>query len=300
MAEARDYSDGPGMRWVGAVATLAAGALLAAVVAGWAWQLLGPKPVQIAPRAPGDPVATLLASGIFGGGAGPVAETDAPAAALEGDVQLLGIVAGDDGRGYALFRIGATPKLVAAGDAITGSATLVSVAPQSVTVREGARERSLPLWSRGPIAAPAASSPAGAGESPAPRIRSSSSGPRQVANASSATTSACAPPPGFAGPVIRLNAELLGGLAEQPAAWSALLAGSPDGLVVRASGGYAAMLGLTAGDRIEQANGIALHSPDDVASAVLRPLTDNQGVRLRGVHDGSERELWIASASCAG
>lgn len=286
MAEARDYSDRPGLRAASAVATLFAGALLAAVIAWWVWQLFGPKPMQIASRAPADPVATLLASGIFGGNTGGDTATDASPAAPAGDAQLLGIVAGDDGRGYALFRVGSTTKLVGVGDAITGSATLVSLTPQSVTVREDGRERSVPLWPR--------RRPAVQGNSSAMRNA------QQVTSAAAAPALACAPPPGFTGSVIRLNAELLGGLAGQPAAWSTLLAGSPDGLVVRANGGYAAMLGLTAGDRIEQANGIALHSPDDVASAVLRPLSENQGVRLRGEHDGKERELWIASANCAG
>jgi PAS domain-containing protein len=282
MAEARDYSDGPGLRLAGAMATLAtlvAGAVLAAVVAWWAWQLFGPKPVHIAPRAPDDPVATLLASGMFDGSAGTVAAGGAETTALSGDAQLLGIIAGHEGDGYALFRVGSAPKLVAAGEAITGSATLVSVSPRSVTVREGGRERDIALW---------------------PRVAPAVRGAQPVASAAPPVTPTCAPPPGFAGPVIRLNAELLGGLAGQPSAWSTLLAGSPDGLVVRASGGYAAMLGLSAGDRIEQANGIALHAPDDVASAVLRPLTENQGVRLRGTHDGHEREVWVASASCAG
>ena len=32
------------------------------------------------------------------------------------------------------------------------------------------------------------------------------------------------------------------------------------------------MLGLKKGDRLEQANGMALASPDDVVGAVLRPL----------------------------
>lgn len=295
MAEARDYSDGAGMRAAGALATLVAGAILAAVIAYWMWQAVGPKPVRIAPRAPADPVATLIASGLFGGSASPGVAGDAPAAELQGDVQLLGIIAEDGGQGYALFRVGSTPKVVAAGEVITGAATLVSVAPQSVTVREGGRERSLPLWSPRATTSPPTTAPAAA--SSATSAAASMAAP---VRATSAQSSTCAPPAGFAGPVIRLNAELLAGLREQPAAWSSLLAGSPDGLVVRESGGYAAMLGLAAGDRIEQANGIALRSPDDVASAVLRPLSESQGVRLRGTHDGAQRDVWIASATCAG
>lgn len=297
MAEARDYSDGPGVRAAGALATLVAGAILAAVIAYWVWQAVGPKPVRIAPRAPADPAATLIASGLFGGNAGPGVTVDSSATEVQGDARLLGTIAEDGGKGYAVFRVGSTPKVVAAGEAITGAATLVSVAPQSVIVREGGREHTLPLWSPRATTATQTAPPMEAPTTtsmPAP-MRASS-----AVRTASAQSSTCAPPAGFAGPVIRLNAELLAGLREQPAAWTSLLAGSADGLVVRASGGYAAMLGLSAGDRIEQANGVALRSPDDVASAVLRPLSESQGVRLRGTHDGTQRDVWVASATCAG
>lgn len=287
MAEARDYSEGPGTRAMAAAATLASAAILAAVVAYWAWQILGPVPVRIAPRAPPDPVATLIASGMFGGAPGTGVTADTTPTLLPGAERLLGIIAETGGNGYALFRVGSTPKLVAAGDAITGATILVAVAPDSVTVREGGRERTLALWP--PVSSAATSRAAGETRGGPPVVR-----------IASARDTACAPPAGFAGPVIRLNSELLGGLRDQPAVWSTLLASSPDGLVVRNSGGYAAMLGLAAGDRIEQANGIALHSPDDVTSVVLRPLTENQGVRLRGTHQGAPREIWIANAACAG
>jgi type II secretory pathway component PulC len=60
------------------------------------------------------------------------------------------------------------------------------------------------------------------------------------------------------------------------------------------------MLGLKAGDRIAQANGIALRVPDDVTSAVIRPLIANQGVRVIGSRDGAPQEVWLANVACAG
>ncbi len=69
---------------------------------------------------------------------------------------------------------------------------------------------------------------------------------------------------------------------------------------MRDDGGFGAMLGLRAGDRLVQANGIALSVPEDVASAVIRPLVANQGVRLVGSRDGTTHELWLASVACAG
>ena len=63
--------------------------------------------------------------------------------------------------------------------------------------------------------------------------------------------------------------------------------------------GFSAMLGLKAGDRIAQANGIALRSPDDVTSAVLRPLIANQGVHITGSRGGAPQELWLANVACS-
>ncbi len=99
---------------------------------------------------------------------------------------------------------------------------------------------------------------------------------------------------------MRLNAELLGGLASDTGPWRDLLAPAAGGLVVREEGGFGAMLGLRSGDRIAQANGIALNMPDDVTAAVIRPLIANQGVRIVGSRDGATHELWLANVACAG
>src|SRR5437867_12998423 len=115
---------------------------------------------------------------------------------------------------------------------------------------------------------------------------------------SAAAKSVCAPPSGFKGQVVALNAELMNGLIAQPDSWRALLEPSTGALLVRDESGFAAMLGLKRGDRIEQANGIALLSADDVVSAVLRPLVSNQPVRLTGSRDGQPRELWLRNTAC--
>ena len=69
-------------------------------------------------------------------------------------------------------------------------------------------------------------------------------------------------------------------------------------LVVRETAGFGQLVGLQQGDRVEQANGIALTTPDDVVGAVLRPLAANQPVRLVGKRNGQARELWIANVGC--
>ena len=98
--------------------------------------------------------------------------------------------------------------------------------------------------------------------------------------------------------MVALNAELMNGLIAQPDSWRALLEASGGALLVRDESGFAAMLGLKRGDRIEQANGIALTTPDDVIGAVLRPLASSQPVRVAGSRDGQPRELWLRNTGC--
>jgi hypothetical protein len=70
-------------------------------------------------------------------------------------------------------------------------------------------------------------------------------------------------------------------------------------LTVRDDSGFSAMLAMKKGDRIEQANGIALRAPDDIVTAVLRPLTAGQAVRLVGSRGGLKREwLLLNAGSC--
>jgi hypothetical protein len=276
------------MRLFAGLAALAAGAALAFVIAWWGWQLLGPSAIDVAPAAPANPAATIIAANLFGGASSQPSRQAAPAdAVLAGDTKLLGIIAEPRDRGYALFRLPSGPKLVAQRGEIVRGATHVSVQRDGVTIRDGAGERRYALR---------ADEPSALRGSAAATV--SSTGAR--APAASARVTTCAPPVGFRGTVVRLNAELLGGVGADSIQWPTLLSPSAGGLVVRSDNGFGAMLGLKTGDRLTQANGIALTAPDDVATAIVRPLVANQGVRLIGARDGATQELWLANAACAG
>ncbi len=279
LVDAPPSSVSRGWRALALVATLAALTLLAFVIAYWLWQVFGPPRVHIPPATPDDPASVLLASGLFNrrAVAPPNETTDAVPQALGGDARLLGVFAESDGRGYALFRLSSGPKLVAAGQEIAPGATLTAVRPDGIVVREVVGERNIVLRNAQPRTAVATAAQ--------PEKTSASKG-------------ACTPPSGFKGQVVALNAELMNGLIAQPDSWRALLEPSTGALLVRDESGFAAMLGLKRGDRIEQANGIALASADDVVSAVLRPLASNQPVRLTGSREGQPRELWLRNTAC--
>ncbi len=274
------------MRFVSAFATFVAGCVLALVIAYWGWQIFGPAVVHIPAPAPADSAATIIAANLFHRGDSVTQNVPADAV-LSTDARLLGIIAEPGERGYALFRLPSGPKLVAQGQEISAGATLVSVQRDAITVRDGAGERRFGLWP-------------GASSAVQPSSKTSAPSGAQVARSRSVAAASCAPPAGFRGTVVRLNAELLGGLAGDAAPWRTLVAAAPGGLVVRDSGGFSAMLGLKSGDRLAQANGIALSVPDDVTSAVIRPLIANQGVRVVGSRDGATQELWLANVACAG
>ncbi len=58
---------------------------------------------------------------------------------------------------------------------------------------------------------------------------------------------------------------------------------------------------MKAGDRMVQANGIALTAIDDVLTAVVKPLVASQPVRLTGTRDGKSREwLFLNAGACPG
>ncbi|MFO1324262.1 MAG: type II secretion system protein N [Burkholderiales bacterium] len=279
MRKSDDYS---GARIAAGFATLVALALLAAAVGWWGWQAFGPAPVRIVPAAPADPVAAILASGLGatpGAPPAPAAPAKDDAALASGDTRLLGVFAERDGRGYALFRLPAGPRLVAAGQEIAQGATLVDVRPDGITVRDAGGERRIAL--RGeprakPVAVP-------------------------IAAAKAARSPACAVPANFKGTVLRLNAELFQGIIAKPESWAALV--MPDGgaLAVRDDSGFMAMLAMRKGDRLQQANGVALAVPDDVIRAVLQPLAAQQPVRVVGARGGTPREwLLLNAGSCPG
>lgn len=281
------------MRILAALATLVAGIALACVVAWWGWQLFGPPVVRIPAAGPSNPAATLVAANLFGGSGAPSGSTVAAGggATLAGDTRLLGIIAEEDQRGYALFRLPTGPKLVAKGEEISAGATLIAIEPDAVTIRDGGGERRFLL--RGNARAANVIAPAPGASVPA-ATRTATAAVRTRPSA------ACAPPSGFRGTVVRLNAELLDGIDADTLQWRTWLSPVPGGLVVREDNGFGAMLGLKTGDRIAQANGIALGVPEDVSAAIVRPLVANQGVRLIGARDGATQELWLANVACAG
>lgn len=256
--------------------TLLAAALVAVVVAWWGWRWFGPAVIEV-PVRPGNeptPSVALAVSPPFGTSReGPTRmdEGTAPPAGLPGDMRLLGVIAGRDGSGQALFRFAdGTARLVATGTRLSDSATLIAVKPDGVTVRDASGERAIPL--RAPPA-------------PVPASRSAP-----------ARNAACAIPRDYRGAVVRLNAELVQGLIGQPQALRAVVDAQDGALVVRDETGLAAMLGLKKGDRVTLANGIALRAPEDVIVSILRPLAANQAVRVQGTRGTEARELLILNA----
>jgi len=262
--------------------TLLAAALVAVVVAWWGWRWFGPAAVDLPARSAKEPVPSvaLAVSPPFGTSREPPTTMDqgtAVPAGLSADVRLLGVIAERDGGGHALFRFAdGTARLVAAGARLSDSATLIAVKPDGVTVRDAGGERGIPLR-------------ATAATAPSPR------------SSAAAHSGACAIPRDYRGAVVRLNAELLQGLIGEPQALRAVVDAQDGALVVRDETGLAVMLGLKKGDRVTQANGIALRAPEDVIVSILRPLAANQSVRVQGARGAETRELLILNAgACPG
>ncbi len=276
----------PSLAWLWRVlavlATLAAGIVFALVVAHWLWRWFGPAPVEILAESPRDPTAAIVASGLFvaPGRTIAVPTNSAVGPPLAGDLRLLGTFAESEGRGYALFRLpDRSARLVATGAEIVGGATLVAVRPDGITVRDAGGERRITLRA----------TPASAAAKAAP------------ASARATHTGACAIPAGFKGAVVKLNAELVQGLITQPDALRAIVMPTESGLAIRDESGFAGLLGLKQGDRVETANGIALTGPDDVTTAVLRPLVSSLPVRLTGKRAGLPQEMLLLNAgACPG
>jgi hypothetical protein len=284
---ARLYGPWP-WRIAQALAMLGAGALLALVIAWWGWRWFGPQPPAAASAPPAGPVAeTIIAAAPFGRAAARTSASagasSVAASAYPADARLLGVFAGKEGDGYALLRLpdrGAV--LVKRGQDIAGGVKLEDVRPEGIRIRERGEARDILLRqeSRAPV------------NPTAPAVR-------PTIGAAAAQRAACALPAGFSGPVYRLNAELLSGMAAQPQSWAALLAPANGTLVVRDETGLAAMLGMKAGDRIAQADGIALVAVDDLLTAVVKPLAASRPVRLSGTREGKPREwLFLNAGAC--
>lgn len=253
-------------------------ATLSAAVAWWGWQWFAPPSIVVPPNRAHEPVPSVaLALSPPFGTSRETAATSASAPIPTGELRLLGVIAERDGGGQALFRFAdGSARLVAAGAPLPGSATLVAVKPDGVIVRDAGGERSISL--RPPAARASAAKPGAGGQG-----------------------ASCAIPRGFRGAVVRLNAELLPGLIGDPQSLRAVVDAEDGALVVRDETGFATMLGLRRGDRVTQANGIALRAPEDLVVSILRPLAANQAVRVQGMRGTEPRELLILNAgACPG
>jgi len=252
------------------IANLVAIGALAAVVAFWGWRWLGPAPEPVSRKPVDDIAAALGVSPPFGAAQVPAGAPAAPSAPAPGDVRLLGVLAEPEGRGRALFRLpDGSARLATAGDSLGAAGTLAAVYPDGVTLRGASGERRMPL--RLPAAVPV----------PAP---------------AAARQAACVPA-GYRGPVVRLNAELVTGMIQQPQSLAAIVEAKDGALILRDESGFGGMLGLRKGDRVTQANGIALRAPEDLIVALLRPLAANQSVRIAGLRGSEPQELLLVNAA---
>lgn len=253
------------------IANLVAIGALAAVVALWGWRWFGPAPEAVSRKPVDDTAAALGVSPPFGVAQQlPAGAPAAPSAPAPGDVRLLGVLAEPEGRGRALFRLpDGSARLATAGESLGAAGTLAAVHPDGVTLRGASGERPMPL--RPPAAAPV----------PAP---------------AAARQAACVPA-GYRGPVVRLNAELVTGMIQQPQSLAAIVEAQDGALILRDESGFGGMLGLRKGDRVMQANGIALRAPEDLIVALLRPLAANQSVRVSGLRGSEPQELLLVNAT---
>lgn len=190
---------------------------------------------------------------------------------------MLGVFAQRDGRGWALFRAGSRGAIfVAAGGDVGPRLRLESVSPAGVTLLDGGVRRELVL-----------------------RAQPTTEKAKPLVASAAPKTAACTAPAGFAGPIVRLNAELLSGMINTPDTWKALVQADAGALVVRDQSGFAGMMSLKSGDHVERANGIALMIPDDIASAVLKPLTRSEPVWVSGTRDGKAQQwLYLNAGAC--
>ncbi|MDR2244438.1 MAG: hypothetical protein LBE15_03395, partial [Burkholderiales bacterium] len=263
-------------RFANVLAVVLGAVALAVAVAWWTWYALGPKPVHITPAPVESPVAVLRAAPLFG--SAPIAPTTNPGnLALEGELRLLGLIAENEGQGYAVFRFGLGVYIAQAGDEVAGQVTLTRIEPNAVILRDASgAERRVALRAE------------------EKSTEKSEETPTAGKTSSAASAVACIPT-GFKGGVVRLNTELLQGALMQPETFYALLEAKGGGLVVRADNGHAAMLGLRSGDVLQSANSIALTRAEDVSATILKPLTAGQSVLLKGKRGDQERELLLVN-----
>jgi general secretion pathway protein C len=130
--------------WPAWLGTLAAFAVLCAVVAWWAVQLLAPR-APVAPAAAAGETQALpelrLAAQLFG--AAPGAQGAATATATAGNVTVVGVLAAGM-RGSAILSVdGQPPRAYAVGERIGPSQTLFEVRGDQVVIEQGGRRLAL-------------------------------------------------------------------------------------------------------------------------------------------------------------
>lgn len=141
-------------------------ALLCAIVAGWALQLLAPR-APVAPSgavAQAQPPADLgLASQLFGGA--PVAGGEPAAAAAPSNIQVSGVLAAGE-RGVALLAIDGKPaRPFAVGEPVSDGLAVRSVSASEVVLDRGGSPMRLPAPARSSVDVLTAGSQGGPGGS---------------------------------------------------------------------------------------------------------------------------------------
>lgn len=251
---------------------------------------VGPGPNQRQPQCATTSAST--ATPLFGSPSTAAATAaDVPVTRLAGDARLLGIIAGGDGAGYALFRFpDRGPVLVATGSEIAPGVILRAVNASGARIADRGQAREILLRPIG-VTPPAAPNAA--------LSRTPSNRPSPAAASGNSNNPACVPPGGGSTAPYRLNAELLTGIAAKPESWSDAFTAGHDGLAMREGNAFGTMLGMRAGDRAAQANGVPLRGADDVLVAMIRPLLANQAVRVTGLRDGRPIEwIYVNAGAC--
>lgn len=138
--------------------TLAAAALLGAVLAYWTWVWFAPRAEPRARAAPAQSGSLASAGAIFGN----VQRQQAAAAPTGIAIRLLGVVAASGGqRGYAVVQLEAKRILaVLEGDEVDPGVRLAEVHPDHVVLERGGARETLQWPKRTTTAAPVSSKPA--------------------------------------------------------------------------------------------------------------------------------------------
>ena len=234
-------------------------------IARWAGLAAGAR--AIAPAAPARSRGHDRSPPACGPAAAPRRHRRRTKAVAPATCALLGVFAERDGRGYALFRLRDRARaLVAAGRRSRRARGCRRATRRHPHPRRGRRAPHRAAR-RAAAAAPAPRGTRAAPRRRAPRAerRVRAAGRLQGRRAARSTPSCSR----ASSPSRRAGARW----------WRPTRARSPCATTAASS----TMLAMKKGDRLTQANGIALTAPDDVVGAVLRPLAAQQPVRVVGI-----------------